>query len=96
MRSSFVLLTLALSSVVTPVRADLIFLKDGTVLGREGGRHEGWRDLLILGKFRRVGLFSHSWRLRCPSLEALQNFAIEAVDCVQEAINKGSLSSSAL
>jgi hypothetical protein len=64
-----------------PSRQRVSFLKDGAVLERESGRHEGWRDLLILGKFRRVSLFSHSWRLRRPGLEALQNFAIEGVDC---------------
>ena len=39
------------------------------------------KDLLILSKFRRGSLFPHSWRLRRPGLEAMQNFAIEGVDC---------------
>jgi hypothetical protein len=67
--------------VVRSSRWRVSFLNGGAVLGREGGRHEGWRNLLILGKFRRVGLFPHSWRLRRPGLEALQNFATEGVDC---------------
>ena len=35
----------------------------GTVSGREGRRHQGWGDFLVLGELRGVGLVPHPWGL---------------------------------